>query len=316
MRVSAITCVLAALAGTGCDVVFGFSEPGDAGVGGDVLDPPTDAIDAPLVQPTPACWLDPAYRQLGTLPSARYRVTPMSQVWAAAQQTCVVDGAHLVVASEPDSEWQALIDPASQLPVAHWLGLTDVNTEGAWVAETGEPVRLGQGSTWGLLEPNNSGMLGEDCAAREGPTITDLPCDYERSVVCECELPVTCTDGERGLVPMAMVNAEVGADGARAACEASGMRLAVLSTPAEQEQAIFLSRGNPGALLWVDASDTALEGDWLTRDGCRPYGRWAYYQGTAREPNGGAAENCAAMLGGELIDYGCGNKGGALCEQL
>lgn len=317
MRASAITCVLAALAGAGCDVVFGFADPPDAGAGGDAEDAPTDAadaIDAPLVQPIPSCWLDPNYRQLGTLPSARYRVGPTGQTWTAAQQACVADGAHLVVASESDSEWQALLDPTFQLPMAHWLGLTDALTEATWVADTGEPVRLGSGSTWGTLEPNNSGLAGEDCAAREGATITDLPCDYPRGVVCECERPVTCADGAKGLRPIVSTGGEVDVAGAHAVCAASGLRLAVLSSAAEQEEAIVVSRMYPGVVLWLDATDMIEEGNWRTSTGCRPYARWAYWTQTTREPNGGAGENCAAIMSGELVDYGCTSKAAVLCE--
>lgn len=316
VRASAITSVLAALAGAGCDVVFGLADPAiaDAGVMGDAADAPADAIDAPAVPATPACWLDPGYRQLGILPSGRYRAAASPQPWAGAQQTCLVDQAHLVVVSESDSEWQALVDPASQMPTAHWLGLTDQVMEGAWVAETGEPVRLGSGSTWGSLEPNNAGPAGEQCAAREGATITDLPCDYPRAVVCECERPVTCTDGAKGLRPIVTMGGEVDVAGARALCVAVGMRLAVLSSAAEQEEAIVVSRMYPGVVLWLDATDAIEEGDWLTSDGCRPYARWAYWTQTAREPNGGTGENCAAIMSGELVDYGCTNKAAVLCE--
>lgn len=310
MRASAITCVLAALAGAGCDVVFGFDPPDtlDAAV-----DPPDAPVDAPPPPEDPACWLDPRYQQLETLPSARYWWSTTQMSWRAGVQVCAGDGAHVVVASELDSEWMRLsqpVNPGVGIPIGHWLGLTDEASEGAWVSLTGEPVRV-PGGLWGPGQPSGG---GENCAARETAGINDLPCDnYDRPVVCECERPLSCPPGSAGL-EVREPTTDAGWDAARLACTEAGKQLAVLATAAEQDQAIVLSRMYPGVALWIDATDQLREGDWLTSTGCRPYARWAYWNNSTREPNLAEAENCAALIDGQLVDYGCSNKGAALCE--
>ncbi len=311
VRATWVACALTVLTGAGCDAVFGLGEPSREDAG---LDAPPDApIDAPPPPPDPACWLDPRYQQLETLPSARYWWSTNQMTWRAGVQTCAADGAHVVVASERDSEWMRLslpVNPGVGIPIGHWLGLSDEASAGTWVSLTGEPVRV-PGPLWGSSQPSGG---AEHCAARETEGINDLPCDgYDRPVMCECERPLSCTPGSAGLEVRQDTTA-AGWAGAQAACTAVGKRLAVLATAAEQEQALVLSRMYPGVTIWIDATDAVHEGDWLTSTGCRPYARWSYWNNVAREPNSAEVENCAALIDGQLVDFGCSSKAAALCE--
>ena len=65
--------------------------------------------------------------------------------------------------------------------------------------------------------------------------------------------------------------------------------------------------------LWIDGSDAAQEGTWITEDGQTvtiPF----MTPNTIPEPNGGTADNCLFMDSDELGDYPCTATLGYICE--
>jgi len=65
--------------------------------------------------------------------------------------------------------------------------------------------------------------------------------------------------------------------------------------------------------VWVDGSDAAQEGVWLTSAG----DVMSYFGWTGVEPNGGTIENCMRLVGAKVLDTGCNRAGevvAALCE--
>lgn len=281
-----------------CDRVLGLEErPADA------------AIDAPEVA---TCTTDSSYRSLGSIPESRYAVGTQPMTWLEARDECRALGAHLVVASHPDAEFTALAG-VDRLANSHWIGVTHFSTDALFESVTGEPVGIKQ-PPWAAGQPDS--MPGEECVALEAGTLRDVPCAGPYVAACECELPVTC---QPSLTPSTyqLIPAATTWDGAHAACAAIGLRLAVF-TDWEDFENILGAFG--GGSLWVDATDRAEEGHWRTRDGCLPYLRWGRGPALRAEPNGGASENCAAIVDSgamELIDANCDAAiYSTLCETL
>lgn len=281
-----------------CDQVLGLKER-----------PPDAAIDAPEVT---TCLTDPSYRSLGTIPESRYAAGTTPGTWLAARDECRALGAHLVVATQFDAEWNAL-SGVGRLANSHWVGVTNfAPSSGVLESVTGEPVGTRQ-PPWGIDQPD--GRPGEECVAFESGTLSDVACDGPYVAACECELPVTC---QTSVAPRSyeVIAAATTWDGAHAACEAIGLRLAVVTDSNELETIIGTFGGGS---FWIDATDRAEEGRWRTRDGCRPYLRWGT-MGPRAEPNGGASENCAAIIDAssmELIDANCDAAiYSTLCETL
>ncbi len=214
--------------------------------------------------------------------------------------------AHLVVYSRAEAEFERLLQAA--LGSDYWMGLSDTAAEGAFTSVTGETVSLTV-PPWGAGEP--TGGRSENCVQFAGDHLNDLACESQHAALCECELPVTCPPSgeapayERLPGPLTF-------EQALAQCAQRGKRLVQLDSDVEQVR-LALDFGAYG--FWVDATDTAKEGDWLATTGCRPSLRWA--AGTlsdGTEPDGGIVENCAALMFGSLIDYRCDFTLDALCE--
>lgn len=281
-----------------CDQVLGLKER-----------PPDAAIDAAEVT---TCFTDPSYRALGTIPGSRYAAGTTPVTWLEARDECRALGAHLVVATQLDAEWLAL-SGGGRLANSHWIGVTNFSlASGVLESVTGEPVGTRQ-PPWATDQPD--ARSGEECVAFESGTLSDVKCDGPYVAACECELPVTC---QTSVTPSSyqIIPAATSWDGAHAACEAIGYRLAVVTDSTEFETI----RGTfGGGSFWIDATDRVEEGRWRTRDGCLPYQRWGAV-GTRAEPNGGASENCAAIIDAssmELIDANCDAAiYSTLCETL
>ena len=67
-----------------------------------------------------------------------------------------------------------------------WLGINDIESEGDWVWETGDPVEY---TNWCGGEPNNWGK-NEDCVVMKNNNAqcwNDLGCNNQRNYVCQYE---------------------------------------------------------------------------------------------------------------------------------
>ena len=103
---------------------------------------------------------------------------------------------------------------------------------------------------------------------------------------------------------------------AKANCQAIGGHLALVSS-AEELAAVqtFIKSEGLGSRndVWVDGSDAAQEGVWLTSDGkVMTYLGWTF-----KEPNGGQNANCMMLFGIEVWDENCNrvdDSYATLCE--
>ena len=89
----------------------------------------------------------------------------------------------------------------------------------------------------------------------------------------------------------------------RANCQAAGGHL-VLVTTAEETSAIqtyLLKKGLTEVYGWIDGTDVATDGVWLTGSG----EELPYIGFTGVEPNGGMAENCLVVGVSEVVDLTC-----------
>ena len=98
--------------------------------------------------------------------------------WAQARDFCQGLGADLAVVEDATENDFLVAHGASN----HWLGLDDLEVEGAFVWVDGQPLSF---ANWQPGEPNNSGGI-EHCAhTRVEGTWNDLACDAPRLVLCE-----------------------------------------------------------------------------------------------------------------------------------
>jgi hypothetical protein len=77
--------------------------------------------------------------------------------WAMCDAAAERLGGHLVAIN--DAAEQAWLVEQFGPTTRHWIGLTDVGSEGTWRWVTGEPVDY---TNWGEAEPNDYGAGGED----------------------------------------------------------------------------------------------------------------------------------------------------------
>ncbi|XP_041810445.1 C-type lectin domain family 4 member F-like [Chelmon rostratus] len=119
--------------------------------------------------------------------------------WADCRADCISRGARLAVIDTLEEqlnlfEYLPKLDPNIRpwwsRPGGVWIGLTDSQTEGRWVWINN--VALQDGGYWIQGEPNNYGVVGEDCAAlmnMKNPRATwfDANCVEEKEWLCEME---------------------------------------------------------------------------------------------------------------------------------
>lgn len=109
-----------------------------------------------------------------------YRVVTASTNWLNAQADCkkdVADATHLVVLSKQEEVTFLMGHPG-------WIGLSDRQTEGAFVSVTNEndfPTPFANG------QPDN-GSGSEDCAEiNSNGKVNDDQCNGNKRYVCECD---------------------------------------------------------------------------------------------------------------------------------
>ncbi|XP_072925645.1 uncharacterized protein [Hemitrygon akajei] len=109
-----------------------------------------------------------------------YQFSSGTQTWTEAQRHCASVDSHLVVIN--NAEEQDFL--RRTLQNRHWIGLSDVASEGDWRWVDGTDYSSSS-TYWSEGEPNNEGE-GEDCAEIfDNGEWNDLPCDNRRGWICE-----------------------------------------------------------------------------------------------------------------------------------
>ncbi|KAJ8362984.1 hypothetical protein SKAU_G00118150 [Synaphobranchus kaupii] len=112
--------------------------------------------------------------------SKLYYFSQTSEPWEKAREQCVAMGATLAMVKT--DEQMAFL--ANESTSKHWLGLSDIGTEGTWKWLDGS---IPDKRLWVPGEPNNEGE--EDCGEIHG-RLNDIPCDLLRPWVCEKSIAI------------------------------------------------------------------------------------------------------------------------------
>ncbi|XP_022112054.1 lectin-like [Acanthaster planci] len=116
-----------------------------------------------------------------------YKLYDEAKNWAAAEQRCVADGAHLtsVHSAEEDDFLNQLSQQGTAGNKHTWIGLNDHQAEGSYVWTDGSPTDY---LNWHKGEPNNHGK-GEHCMEINffelDGTWNDHFCDREHRFICK-----------------------------------------------------------------------------------------------------------------------------------
>lgn len=99
---------------------------------------------------------------------------------------------------------------------------------------------------------------------------------------------------------------------AKAACEASGMKLAV-PTSGSENSAVYSNWNGNNFGYWIGVTDSASEGNFVDVDGnAITYTNWQ-----SGDPNGGASHDCVEVLyNGVWSDASCSNLRQYICESI
>lgn len=246
--------------------------------------------------------------------------TPVS--WEAAKKACSMTGAQLAsfATQEKSKDLFAALGPSIPAIEALWIGLEETG-EGAWTWVDQTPFGF---SRWNDGEPNNDGGE-EQCGEWKlgNGTWNDAPCFASRGFICEKKSStkgaltcpgqhITTSSGDYCF----HVSDPREYQEAKAACEATGATLAVLSSSAENK-ALYSAVGPKLGLLsvWVGYSDTLREGVW--RWVSNEPGQYALWK--PGEPNDFKDdEDCAEWFAedGRMNDLSCEAKRPYLCERV
>ncbi|VTJ81540.1 Hypothetical predicted protein [Marmota monax] len=101
--------------------------------------------------------------------------------WHDSVTACQEVGAQLVVIKS--TEEQSFLQQTSDIQGSAWLGLSDLNKEGAWYWVDGSPLSLNLTRYWMPGQPNNRG--GQDCVEVRSSGWKDSKCDYKKFWVCK-----------------------------------------------------------------------------------------------------------------------------------
>jgi hypothetical protein len=90
---------------------------------------------------------------------------------------------------------------------------------------------------------------------------------------------------------------------AQTICRSHGMDLATIYSSAQNTELVaqVLAAWPNSTAFWVGASDAAVEGNWTWSDGSP----WTFAGFSSGLPNGGAAQNCAAIRANGWDDQAC-----------
>jgi hypothetical protein len=106
------------------------------------------------------------------------------ETWPEARQTCLDLGMYLVtVTSQAEMNFLRQLRDEVAYDAYFWIGLNDLETEGQFVWDNGEPLGY---TSWGGGQPDDYGGA-EDCVTvfRANIAWYDYPCDHHNVTVCE-----------------------------------------------------------------------------------------------------------------------------------
>ncbi|XP_035692640.1 uncharacterized protein LOC118427111 [Branchiostoma floridae] len=245
-----------------------------------------------------------------------YKHFAEEKTYAEARQTCASDDG--LLAMPKDSASNAFIFNLGG--ENHWLGFTDVDTEGQWVFEDGQTLASSGYTNWKVNEPNDLGA--EDCAQFIPPSDewNDVPCDRTFGFVCQIS---GCQNGysyfsHTGRCYRAY-DTEKTFDEALATCEAEAGTLAMPRDDITNDFLVALKNTVNVDLGFYFGLDHR-GGAWTYVDG----GALGYTNWGAGEPNGGS-EECGGFfpatfstthLRDKWNDGPCSGKHGFICESV
>ncbi len=264
-----------------------------------------------------------------------YRVCLRRERWADARAICQAGGLDLMVPdSMEENVW--VWERARDIEVApYWIGLSDLEQEGAFVGVDGRPARF---DGWDRGEPNNTD--DEDCIQLldDAPRWNDIDCRIPYPYICESPcVPAaedTCFDGRDddcdGVVDEGCLRCDEREHAgrtylfcgdahdwkqARAQCQGVGADLAILDDPDESRWVWETAVGIAGEGWWIGLSDLDDEGRWLWVDGRSP----SHTQWARRQPDDFLdGEDCCELWPyrrGTWNDNNCERRLGFVCER-
>ncbi len=124
-----------------------------------------------------------------------YRRVDAPGVREAQRDACAAYGTGWALAGVSGAEEMGFVSNSSFDTGSPWVGLSDVDAEGSYRWENGEPYKIAPFNPWAPGQPNNLG--DEDCVYKiEDGQLDDASCAVARPALCE-RLPTSCLEIKR-----------------------------------------------------------------------------------------------------------------------
>jgi len=228
---------------------------------------------------------------------------PARLAFDEAKRNCAGMGSHLARITHPSLDGRAL-DPDSSLGTI-WHGVEVWG--GRWVQPTGDPLshqqRVTLSSTVNLVTPANCVVLLEGFLG-----VQEVTCSSEAASVCELDLDEPCEEGWTRMrnkcvrvfgEPMRFVDAEQ-------TCRRLGAEVVHLDDVDDVVKISYvLSNRGDDYGIWVGATDSRVEGEWMWGDGSVATSESLPWS-PGQPDNAGNNEDCAHIRNPkELNDLPC-----------
>ncbi|XP_049947408.1 C-type mannose receptor 2-like [Schistocerca serialis cubense] len=120
-----------------------------------------------------------------------YKHYTTADTYEGAKKRCLDDGGHLAVLdTQEEAEEVIKYYDVNKDVTESYVGLNDIEEEGAFVSETGKLLTWLSFANWYPGEPNNAGPTGEDCVTLYvAGTYNDVDCRLRYPFFCEIPLP-------------------------------------------------------------------------------------------------------------------------------
>jgi cysteine-rich repeat protein len=215
-----------------------------------------------------------------------------------ARSVCQREGGDLwTLTSEAES-----LDVADKLTLAGqlWLGLQTTSTGHSWVS--GENTKY---TRFAVGEPSDTALGCVAFDAANSGTWSSEACDAKLGFVCERTPAFVFPDQHHAY---RLHTGVLDADAARARCRADGGQLVALESNTER---LFVGK-NLGIAVWVDATDRAVENQYVWRSG-QPVDSAAFAAGRPSDTDG--TQGCLLLNAGDkFADSACSESHAFVCE--